>query len=132
MNTEEIFQQVIDEACADPLYRFAELVRQDEREQWDTSDMAHRSGGLSVEQTEKQEPVAWMYEIFGDTILTSNAKKIALVLASGKTVTPLYAAPPRKEWVGLTDDDAKEIFVTTHELTVAIRLIEAKLKERNT
>jgi hypothetical protein len=27
-----IYQQVIDEACADPLYRFAELVRQDERE----------------------------------------------------------------------------------------------------
>jgi hypothetical protein len=28
-----IYQQVIDEACANPLYRFAELVRQDEREQ---------------------------------------------------------------------------------------------------
>jgi hypothetical protein len=27
-----IFQQVLDEDCADPLYRFAELVRQDERE----------------------------------------------------------------------------------------------------
>jgi len=27
-----IYQQVIDEACANPLYRFAELVRQEERE----------------------------------------------------------------------------------------------------
>lgn len=30
---EEIFQQVMDEVCKDPLRRFAELVRQDEREQ---------------------------------------------------------------------------------------------------
>jgi hypothetical protein len=32
MNTEEIFQQVMDENCKDPLHRFAELVRQEERE----------------------------------------------------------------------------------------------------
>jgi hypothetical protein len=29
---EEIYQQVMDEVCPNPLYRFAELVRQDERE----------------------------------------------------------------------------------------------------
>ena len=29
---DDIYQQVIDEDCDDPLYRFAELVRQDERE----------------------------------------------------------------------------------------------------
>ena len=32
MNTEEIFQQVMNEDCKNPLHRFAELVRQDERE----------------------------------------------------------------------------------------------------
>jgi hypothetical protein len=32
MTTEEIFQQVMDENCKDPLHRFSELVRQDERE----------------------------------------------------------------------------------------------------
>jgi hypothetical protein len=32
MTTEEIFQQVMNENCKDPLHRFAELVRQDERE----------------------------------------------------------------------------------------------------
>jgi hypothetical protein len=47
-----IYQQVIDEACANPLYRFAELVRQDEREKWNPSDMAHRSGGLTVDVTD--------------------------------------------------------------------------------
>ena len=29
---DKIFQQVLDEDCADPLRRFADLVRQDERE----------------------------------------------------------------------------------------------------
>ncbi len=34
MNTQidAIFNQVLDEACENPLYRFAELVRQEERE----------------------------------------------------------------------------------------------------
>jgi hypothetical protein len=32
MNVEEIFQQVMNENCKDSLHRFAELVRQDERE----------------------------------------------------------------------------------------------------
>jgi hypothetical protein len=32
MNTEKIFQQVMNENCKDPLHRFAQLVRQDERE----------------------------------------------------------------------------------------------------
>ena len=45
--------------------------------------------------------------------------------------TPLYTAPSKREWVGLTDDDAREVFVSTHELTVAIRLIEEKLKDKN-
>ncbi len=52
MNTEEIFQQVMNENCKDPLHRFAELVRADEREQWDASDMAHRPNGLTVDVTD--------------------------------------------------------------------------------
>ena len=32
MNVEQIFQQVMDEVCKDPLRRFAELVAADERE----------------------------------------------------------------------------------------------------
>ena len=32
MNVEELFQQVMDETCKDPLRRFAELVAADERE----------------------------------------------------------------------------------------------------
>jgi hypothetical protein len=47
---DDIYQQVIDEDCDDPLYRFAELVRQDERQ--------------ALAQPE-QTPAAWRKKING-------------------------------------------------------------------
>ena len=45
---------------------------------------------------------------------------------------PLYTAPPRREWVGLTDADfEKEKFVDYNFLAGA-SFAEAKLKEKNT
>jgi hypothetical protein len=41
-------------SAKDALYKAIEQA-----EQWETSDMAHRSGGLSVEQAEKQEHKPW-------------------------------------------------------------------------
>ena len=41
----------------------------------------------------------------------------------------LYTAPPRKEWVGLTDDDIGQWIEEEHDV---LRWAEAKLKERNT
>jgi hypothetical protein len=53
---------------------------------------------------------------------------------------PLYLAPPRKEWVGLTDDEMPTLTTGTGPITMLpwretkafIRAIEAKLKEKNT
>ena len=57
-----------------------------------------------LEQAEKQEPV------------------------NGYTTSQVhgYTAPPRKQWVGLTDDDLRQIIL------VSIGVAEAKLKEKNT
>ena len=45
---------------------------------------------------------------------------------------PLYAAPPRREWIGLTDADfEKEKFVDYNFMSGA-SFAEAKLKEKNT
>jgi hypothetical protein len=71
---DDIYQQVINEDCADPLYRFAELVRQDERE-----------------QAEKQEPVAWMLPEYGDVLPASEAD------GTGIYTIPLYTAPPKQD-----------------------------------
>jgi hypothetical protein len=54
-------------------------------------------------------------------------------------VTPLYAAPPKREWVGLTDDeiyDYADKFLYQHGSNFGIKsfgkAVEAKLKEKNT
>jgi hypothetical protein len=88
--------------------------------QWDNSDMAHRSGGLSVEQ----EPVASIY------ISSSGEREFDdwnCALPIGRN--ELYTAPPKCEWQGLTDeikDDADPMFYC------GAKWAEAKLKEKNT
>jgi hypothetical protein len=51
-------------------------------------------------------------------------------------VTPLYAAPPKREWVGLTDGDIAQTMHGSVEGSNMLpyqfaRAIEAKLKEKN-
>ena len=43
--------------------------------------------------------------------------------------TKLYAAPPKREWVGLTDSELPE--GSTYEFDRGVRWAEAKLKEKN-
>jgi len=76
----------------------------------------------------EQEPVAWMED------------SIELYVSDHPTHThtiPLYTAPPRKEWVGLTQDEIEEIYRgTTRDngmcsgLSIALE-VQLKLKEKN-
>ena len=72
----------------------------------------------------EQEPVAWISE-GGDV---SRSKRYMDEM--GFKCNPLYTAPPKKEWVGLTDDEADELVArfARYEL---LRRVEAKLKEKN-
>ena len=49
--------------------------------------------------------------------------------------TPLYTAPPKKQWVGLTTGEMKEIADRYHlkppNIPVAFRAVEQALKEKN-
>ena len=67
------------------------------------------------------EPVAWMNE-------SDMGRTDWKVWAHGKpTATiPLYAAPPQREWQGLTDEEREEA------TGWSVEHIEAKLKEKNT
>jgi hypothetical protein len=49
---------------------------------------------------------------------------------------PLYTTPPKKEWVGLTNEEIEDIRLEYHYADGAVkvgyeRAIEAKLKEKN-
>jgi hypothetical protein len=87
----------------------------------------------AIEQAEKQEPVAWIVD--GEI-------KVRLDMA-GKlyySETNVYTSPPKREWVGLTDEDIDlyglDEGVTDNKapawLVTYARGIEAKLKEKNT
>jgi hypothetical protein len=82
----------------------------------------------------EQEPVAWRWKerINGDFdswVVTSSEPPPHAIEKQ-----PLYTAPPRQPWVGLTDEEIDK----THETQVwdarrsYARAIEAKLKEKNT
>jgi hypothetical protein len=78
----------------------------------------------------EQEPVAWLWKnIDGHQVLTDDPD-----YADG-TWTPLYTAPPKREWVGLTDADKQEAFDETQEASGGFwefaDYLDAKLKEKN-
>ena len=84
----------------------------------------------------EQEPVAWM-------VLTQDDKKLMLwgqekppIFDAPVKLIPLYTAPPKREWVGLTQEEVQEIakqliddaaYCSTH-FAIAI---EAELRRKN-
>jgi len=81
----------------------------------------------AVEQADKQKPVAYLCEnavghkYFRWKKPTSHYKPIAL-----------YTAPPKRQWVGLTDDDVDWILglAYAHD-TELVKTVETKLKDKN-
>jgi hypothetical protein len=145
----EVLRTAIREAALDALAQTSQEI------EWDTSDMAHRPGGLSVEQEKlckycggigrvvcdgrcmpEQEPVAWMTNSEQDV----TAEFLFSHVQTPMHKIPLYEAPSKREWVGLTDEESEDIYNAHHNtygecITSAYDLvldIEAKLKERNT
>jgi hypothetical protein len=119
----------------------------------------------AIETAEKQEPVAWdVFELrlYGapqekqhrvlwvdrythpdgstpdlDGLLEA-AKKAGGIDGGAKTlhVRPLYTTPPAAQWVGLTDEERKEIYDEWRHKVCSTawgyeKAIEAKIKEKN-
>ena len=79
----------------------------------------------------KENPVAW----FSTSPDGKLSNKFACKPTEGNWVEPLYTAPPKREWVGLTDKEVWEAIKDVLDgggcLDLA-RALEAKLKEKNT
>jgi hypothetical protein len=80
---------------------------------------------------QEQEPVGSVSNNIRGTDYTEIARTFEAPLPIG---TKLYTAPPRREWVGLTDDDMDCLFPhgSTGWVQEIVKIIEAKLKEKNT
>ena len=95
----------------------------------------YEKGRASVKQPE-QEPVAWRFRVKADNDMYQKNKwhlRPHRVVDPNAEVQPLYTAPPQREWVGLTVEEATEISLANRPYVVDIVFaLEAKLKEKNT
>ena len=82
----------------------------------------------------EQEPVAWTTMPEAEDWCFVSSSKDPTGKLEGKWF-PLYAAPPRREWVGLTDEEItqgnKESWVDFQAFQSAVWWAEAKLREKN-
>ena len=84
-----------------------------------------RCGHCCPQQTE-QEPVAWISE-GGDV---SRSKRYMDEM--GFKCNPLYTAPQKKQWVGLTLNEAEEFYDKYTDRAELINAIDSFLEEKNT
>ena len=131
MTDRELMQMALDGLC---------LVN--ESELWRTQREAAQALRDRLAQPEP-ETVAWMvkfqdsnkvwqlqllpHRVHPESPLAKNALNL--------TEQPLYTAPPKREWVGLTDEEVEILIKTAWNEEQAfagfVRSIEAKLKEKN-
>ena len=76
----------------------------------------------------EQEPVLWLKTWPDGSVSVLKTKSNAF---ADHELEPLYTAPPKREWVGLTDDEIEHIADSEWE-EAFVRMIEAKLREKNT
>ena len=85
----------------------------------------HQNALKQMAQPE-QEPVAW--------VVYSSAENDIVWADKGKRLkqnTPLYTTPPQRTWVGLTDEERKDLCRSWSSPMDAIYATEAKLKDKN-
>lgn len=88
---------------------------------------------LSTRNSATQEPVAhlWQHSETGRTRIVM-PDQIITADANWFVVGPLYLTPPRREWVGLTDEEKLHLEIMGGKSDVMLaEAIEAKLKEKN-
>lgn len=108
----------IKEALAQPDYRAVKTY--------------HEGKPVYVSQPE-QEPVGWQYREANDdgTWRAWSGCDKRLAEDHWRQVRAIYTTPPKRPWVGLTDEEIEEAYAKP-TLRKMYQAIEAKLKELNT
>ena len=83
----------------------------------------------------EQEPVAYM-DMYGQVYNPHELNgeiRIKYLMKMQDAPTPLYYAPPQRDWQGLTDEEIHAVLKScnTTDTYKYFRAIEAKLKEKN-
>ena len=84
----------------------------------------------------KQEPYGYVWTSLRDGMEVRFSRMPPNKFYNPQDIKPVYTAPPKREWVGLTDSDKQEAFDETQEASGGFwefaDYLEAKLKEKNT
>jgi hypothetical protein len=86
--------------------------------------MAENARELGLDYEPPQEPMKWAK-------FSAKGNIIDLLNEPDDNYTPLYTAPPQRTWVGLTEDEADKIYKDGNTFGEMMRMVEAKLKEKN-
>jgi hypothetical protein len=121
-----------------------QAIEQAEKQTHTDHPMRHwdRTCPACVAEAEKQEPVAWMYIEPDNEFKTVHIDDCDYSQFPNDEWFPVYTAPPKREWIGLTDEEMSDTYnrhyndyasddVGIVDFIVIARAIEAKLKEKN-
>jgi hypothetical protein len=101
-----------------------------------TYDKAIKALEEALAKQEQGEPVAWgnlaNWCLDSDRVLITDKNAAEKYHRDIYDLTALYTTPQQRTWVGLTTKDQKEIQRQSVYVEGAIRMTEAKLKEKNT
>ena len=87
---------------------------------------AYERGWNAALAQPEQEPVAWL-----DAEMSQAYTIDELPDASGTGFLPLYTAPPKKQWVGLTLNEAEDFYEKYPDRAELINAIDKFLEEKN-
>ena len=114
------------------------FAQYEDRDYDDVCDQKVREARNALRQALEtdQEPVAWASSLdFDDDDQEIIPAKDKGKLGTSNCNIPLYTAPPKREWVGLTDEEVSEVIDNVLEgggwLDVS-RALEAAIKRKNT
>ena len=106
-----------------------------------TTDIHAAMGNLQASFAQpEQEPVAWMYTSeWKDNEQFITRYQSELTTYKADEVWPLYKSPPKRLWVGLTEEEVRECYAHVEGVTVSeavilmsvVRITQAKLKGKN-
>lgn len=94
------------------------------REERPIQDWIRKMKSQLPDQAQKQEPVAMQMDVIVVNLVREGINKHRARELAEHFIK--HTSPPQRQWVGLTDDDLRQIILA------AVGVAEAKLKEKNT
>jgi hypothetical protein len=88
------------------------------------TEFAKLVAAKAIAELESKEPVGWI-----------DSKGNMLCVKINESCRPLYTHPPKRTWVGLTDEEMQAIVDAqplVSNINIYFKAVENKLKEKNT